>query len=273
MRSTLAAIALICALAVPAASRAGSIEALYQARTIVTGTREPERLVGFGHCLEDVLVKVSGNLRLADDPRAAPMKQEAAHFIAAYRYHDRMEGIPHHDEQGSRDRPYDLFCTFNRAGVDALLASLKQKPWLARRPTLAVFLGVHQVARTFVLARDGDQSRDMRESMAAAADKRGMAVVLPDTAAIAADRLTLKRLAGGTPLHLEAAARAAGGDVPLTGTLIWNEHKFGWVADWRLPWHGRVWRWRISGVNFDSAFRSGVGGALSIISGHGPPRG
>ena len=246
--------------------------ALYQARTIVTGTREPERLVGFGRCLEDVLVKSSGDLRLIGDRRTLPMQQEAAHFIAAHRYHDRMEGIPHHDEQGSRDRPYDLFCTFNRAGIDALLASLKEKPWLAPRPALTVFLGVHQVARTFVLAKDGEQGGDMRESLAAAADKWGMAVTLPDSAAVAASHLTVARLRGGATMHLDAAARAAGGDLPLVGTLIWDEKKFGWVAHWQLARNGHVWRWQIGGVNFDAAFRDGVGGAMQILSGHGVPK-
>jgi hypothetical protein len=199
------------------------------------------------------------------------MRQEAAHFITAYRYHDRMAGIPLHDEQGTRDRPYDLFCTFNRTGVDALLASLGQRPWLGPRPRLTVVLSVRQTARHFVLARTGESGRDMRESFADAADKRGMAIAFPSAADLAADHVTDQNLAEAPPARLGVLARAAGGDIPLAGTLVWDEAIPGWVANWRLPWHGRVWHWRIAGVNFDAAFRNGVGGALQILSGHGQP--
>ena len=38
---------------------------LYRTRSIVTGQGEENRLVGFAACLEDVLIKVSGAIRLA----------------------------------------------------------------------------------------------------------------------------------------------------------------------------------------------------------------
>src|SRR5882724_5404896 len=41
----------------------------YQAQTIVTGQAELNRSIGFAGCLEDVLIKVSGALQLAGDPR------------------------------------------------------------------------------------------------------------------------------------------------------------------------------------------------------------
>ena len=259
-------------LAVPFGARAEGDDALYRARTIVTGQREPERLVGFGHCLEDVLVKVSGDLRLAGDARLAPMEREASHFVTSYRYHDRMAGIPLHDEQGTRDRPYDLFCRFNRAGVDALLASLRQAPWRGPRPTLVLFLGVHQFARRFVLARDGKDGADMRDALAAAAEKWGMRVVLPDAKAVAARHLTVERLDGRAPPGLEAAAHAAGGEIALSGTLVWRERLPGWVGQWHLEKGRRVSNWQVRAASFDAAFRNAVGGAMQILSGHGAPR-
>lgn len=255
----------------PITARAAEPASLYQARTIVTGQREPERLVGFGSCIEDVLIKASGDPRLADDPRLAPMRTEAGHFVTAYRYHDRMSGIPLHDEQGTRDRPYDLFATFSQPGIDALLASLGEKPWRGPRPKLAVFLGIHQGKFTYVLARDGEHGIDQREALESTADRRGMTAVLPDASFVAAHRLTFQGLAAAGPLKGDEMARAVGGDVPLSGALVWDTKTSGWVADWRLNWHRRIWRWRIRKVSFDQAFRSGIGGAEQILSGHGGP--
>ena len=46
---------------------AATADDLYRAQTIVTGQGETNRLVGFAICLEDVLIKVSGALKLAGD--------------------------------------------------------------------------------------------------------------------------------------------------------------------------------------------------------------
>jgi hypothetical protein len=272
-RSILALLALAFLFLAPGLALAAEpTDTLYQARTIVTGQREPERLVGLAQCLEDVLVKVTGDPRLIGDRRLAPMKSQAAHFTTAVRYHDRKEGKPVRDEQGTRDRPYDLIATFDKNVIDALLASLHEKPWTAPRPKLVVFLGVHRDGQNYVLARDGATGIDQREALAAAAARRGMAATLPDQGLIDTFRLTTDRIAAGAPLRPNDVAAAAGGDLGLAGTLIWSDKALGWIADWRLDWHRRIWRWRIRGVNFDAAFRGGIEGAERIVSGHGAPR-
>jgi hypothetical protein len=200
------------------------------------------------------------------------MKKTAATFIAAYRYHDRKEGIPIHDEQGTRDRPFDLFCTFNRTGIDALLASLHEKPWTAPRPKIAVILGVHHGVLDYVLTRNGDHGQDQRASLRQESERRGLTMVLPDTAQAEKLRLTARGLIAAAPRRPETMAGTIGGDLALSGGLVWNEKILGWVCQWRFVWHRRTYSWRLRGVSFDEAFRSGVGGAALILSGHRPPR-
>jgi hypothetical protein len=81
---------------------------LYRAQAIVTGQGEANRIIGFASCLEDVLIKVSGAQKLAGDRRLAAYKSKAKGFVRAFSYHDQMSGTPTRDEQGTRDRPYDL---------------------------------------------------------------------------------------------------------------------------------------------------------------------
>jgi len=45
------------------------------------------------------------------------------------------------------------------------------------------------------------------------------------------------------------------------------------VAEWRLAFGGRLYRWQVRGVSFDDAFRNAMRGAATIISGYGRPRG
>lgn len=248
------------------------LDDLYQARAFVTGQDEADRGRGFALCLEDVLVKVSGDPLLIGDTRLVPLMARAARFVTAFVYRDRMAGIPVHDEQGTRERPYDLFVTFNRAEIDATLRVLGLEPWPAPRPRLAVFLGVQDAQARYVLAADGERGLTQRQSLAEVAAKRGLPLVLPTSNSLDTHGVTYSRLTAAEESQLALAVKESGGDAALIGTLIWTESLLGWVADWRLIWQGKIRHWQIRGVSFDDAFRNAVDGAELILSGHGAPR-
>jgi hypothetical protein len=248
------------------ATMAAPADALYSARSFVTGQVEPGRSKGFARCLTEVLVKVSGDPGLADDPRLAEITGRAGALVVAFNYRDLMAGIPVHDEQGTRDRPYELTVSFNSEQVDATLRGLGREPWLAARPRVAVFLGVRQLANEFTLAGDDTRGPGMREAIASAASGVGIPVVLPDRATLIGAGFTAGTSLAADPSSLTAAAKAAGGDVALVGTLTWNDAAMGWIADWRMDAGGREHRWQIRGVSFDDAFRSGMRGAVQILA-------
>jgi hypothetical protein len=251
---------------------AGEVDDLYRAETIVTGQGKESRRLGFAACLEQVLVKVSGDPRLLGDPGAAALAGQAGSFVTGFAFHDRMAGIPVHDEQGTRDRPYDLTVGFDAGKIDAALRSLGREPWsAASRPRLVVFLGVRIGTTSYFLASDGERGRDQREALAAAAASFGMPMALPDQAALAGAGLSYPKLARADPSSLDAAAQAIGGDLALAGDLLWSEEALGWIANWRLDVRGKSHHWQIRGVSFDDAFRNAIAGAAQILSGHGQP--
>jgi hypothetical protein len=258
-------------LACPVAALAGATDDLYRAQAIVTGQGEVERARGFALCLDDVLVKLSGDPRLVGDPRLQPLEATAGQFVAAFAYHDRMSGIPVHDEQGTRERPFDLSVTFDQAKTDAALRALGLEPWIAPRPRLVVVLGIRDATTAYVLAEDGERGLGQRQSLLAASLKRGMPIALPDTAALAAAGVSFDGLATAHWPPLDPLAKRTGGDLALAGTLVWDEPALGWIADWHLYWQGSMHHWRVGGVSFDDAFRGAIGGALQIVSGHGDP--
>jgi uncharacterized protein len=255
-----------------AAAKGATVDDLYQARAIVTGRGEAERARGFALCLEDVLIKVSGDPRLTGDPALAPLLGEAAALVAAFDYRDRMAGLPLHDEQGTRDRPYDLLVSFDRARIDAALGALGRAPWPAERPRLVIVLGIHDTQTVYVLARDGERGLGQRQALAAAAAKRGMPIVLPAQAALAESSITYDRVAANRLPGVASLTQREGGDLPLVGTLVWTEAALGWTADWTITWHGATHHWQVRGVSFDDAFRNAIGGAEQLLSGHGEPR-
>lgn len=261
---------------------AANLHELYKSDAIVTGTGEENRQIGFRECLGEVLVKVSGDQRVLDAPALAPLMQRAGDFVASFSYRDRLEGIPIHDEQGTYDRPHDLTCRYEPSTVDALLIKLGRKPWLAPRPQLAVLLSVRDQKRSFVLTSDGSESPYMAQSLEAATVPLALSATLPDGRILAAEKLDFAAVTRAEPARLDAlartigartiGARTIGGNVALAGVLEWSDQARGWIADWRLIAHGKIHRWRLSGVNFDEAFRNAIRGAAQILSGNGAPR-
>lgn len=243
---------------------------LYQAKVTVTGQGEPNRMVGFAACLEDVLIKVSGAPKIADDRRLKAYKSDARSFVTSFSYRDQFFGKPIRDEQGTRDRPYDLTVNFERSRIDDLLAKLDLKPWLARRPPVAVFAAMEQGPRKYIVTRDEKPVDLQRDALLAAADKRAMPVVLPDAAALARSHITAEKLGPATLAPLAAEQNA---EVVLIGRLVWDDRQLGWATQWQMAWGGRVHRWQLRGVTFDEAFRRGIGGAAQVLSGNGDPDG
>jgi hypothetical protein len=246
---------------------------LYVARAIVTGRGETNRPAGFALCLQDVLVKLSGDPRLINDPKARELGARAGTFVSDFQYRDLLEGKPIHDEQGTYDRPHYLTTTFDAAKIDAALRSLGREPWLAARPRVMVFLGVEGQKAKFVLAQDGDQDRsgDMREAFAAASDKIAVPIEFARQSQLAAAGLTVETLPAAALPSLAVIARAGGGDAALAGSMAFRDEAFGWVVTWRFGYRDQVHTWQVRGVNFDEAFRNGLRGVAQVVSGHGEP--
>jgi hypothetical protein len=254
------------------ATMAAAADALYSAQTVVTGQGEANRVIGFAACLEDVLIKVSGAVKLAGDPRLAAYQSHAGDFVKTHSYHDQMSGTPTRDEQGTRDRPYDLTVEFDERKIDDLLKALGIKPWLSHRPVLAAFVEMEQGARNTIITADaGLSAAAPREALLAASVRRGLTVVLPDGAALSKSSIDGAGLARVPSSALAARAAELGGEVALVGRLKWDDSDLEWVTDWQMEWQGRNHRWQIRSVTFDEGFRRALGGAAQILSGNGDP--
>ncbi|MFD1982684.1 DUF2066 domain-containing protein [Mesorhizobium newzealandense] len=259
----------LCAASGPAT--AADIDDLYQSQTIVTGQGEPNREAGFKICLDAVLVRVSGDQRLLARPEMTALRDKAGSFVTGFRYRDRMEGIPVHDEQGTHDRPHDLFCQYTPTTIDPVLSSLGSKPWLTERPRLAVFLATEQGIRHFALDADDERGELMRESFGNAALPLAMQVAFPRAALLSQAGLDDKTLRDADMAKLDTVATKAGADQALAGSIVWSDKEFGWIADWRLAMGGKTYSWQVRGVSFDEAFRVAIRGAAQVLSGNGQP--
>lgn len=241
---------------------------LYSAQTVVTGTVEPERTRGFRAGLADVIVKLTGDARLAGDARLQPLLEKPHRFVERFEYEDRMKGIPVHDEQGTRERPHYLRIRFKPAAMDAALAQLGLSKWLVPRPRLAIWLGVIEARDSFVLSASGPEGYGQRLVVAETAARRGIPVWLPakDTT------ITVDDVREGNAAKLRHAAPDA--DALLAGTLALVPGGY-WDINWRFrsknPTGDRTKRWTMRRVTFDTAIKGGLETAALILSGNATP--
>ncbi|HLZ00817.1 MAG TPA: DUF2066 domain-containing protein [Bradyrhizobium sp.] len=246
---------------------------LYRAQTAVTGQGVENRTTGFAACLEEVLVKVSADPSLVGDPRLEPYKAKAGQFVHDHEYRDQMAGTPKRDEQGSRDRPYDLIAYFDETKIDAILGELGRKPWPSPRPSLGVFVVMEQGGHARIVTSSDGKSTDLqRDSLLAASDLRGMVIALPTVAALARSNVNAADLTGTPSSKLAAVVAEQGGDIALLGRLVWSDDDLGWITEWQMDWQGRPHRWQSRGLSFDETFRRGIGGAAQILAGNGDPQ-
>ena len=250
--------ALVALIAFPVAAADIDRASLYRAQSVTSGTGEENRAWGLAPCLEEVLVKVSGDPRLIGDPRVTEMRRHAADYATEIGYRDLLNNRPPHDEQGTHDRPQYITADFDPDKIDALLASLGRKPWPVPRPAIVALLDIKPMKGDgFTLVRDGggELAADMRVALADAAYRAGLPLELPKPQDVV----------------LADVTQTLGGDALLAGTLAWRPEVLGWVGDWRLASKGKEHRWQVRGVSFDDAFRNAVRGTLQILSGNGEP--
>jgi len=246
---------------------------LYAGRTIITGQRDETRIPGFKAALLDVAKKVSGNQMLTVEQIDSIVHGNIKLFVQDFKDHDRMEDIPIHDEQGTRDRSFELLINFVPARVNALLRSLGEKPWDQRRPKVLVLVGVHNSIGSYILTDDEDEETgaEQREAFKAVAWQVGMPLILPVPALLKTGTIDVESLDQRSPSQMADLARLAQADVVIKGHLIWVGGASGWKADWTLYNDNTQERWAIEGINFDGAFRNALRGAAQIVSGHGEP--
>jgi hypothetical protein len=224
---------------------------LFSCRVIVTGTdhRDDDALP---RCLQDAIIKATGRPSLREDARLAPVLRDAPFLVEDVLYLDRMTDIPHHDEQGSRDRPYDLIAWFQPDKLTARLGALGIPVWHDRPERLELLITVEPArGNPFTVTAEQDVSERHRQALLAAADRFGLHIALP----------TEIRLLSRLP-WLSASSQG------LRGVLKWSDADFGWNATWTLVDRGRTPQpeWTVRGVAFDEAYRVGLGGAAERLS-------
>lgn len=207
---------------------------LYSATMIVTGRDNlAERARGIQAAFPLVLTKVRADAEVGDRAVAEGLSRQAEALVSRLDYVDRKEGIQISDEQGTRERSFELTVHFDPRRIDGIVTGLGGEPWMGPRPQVAVTLVVRDGVSEYLLTGASDRGYGQRLALRDGADALGMPIALPDTDG-----------AAGSPVRLE-------GRMEMTPAGYWN-------TGWHLAAAGLDERFTFENTTFDAA----ISGAL-----------
>ncbi len=170
---------------------------LYQATVPLTS--EAGQGAAFEAALRTVLVKVTGQRAVDQDPAVAALIAGARRYVQQYR--------PAADNQ--------LWVAFDSAALDRWLTQNNQPLWGGERPTTFVWLAVQSAQGGMVITAE-DTTSPIKAEFSAAAAQRGIPVLWPSAAELARNHLDFTAVAAATPATLADIGHRSGGE----GTLI-----------------------------------------------------
>lgn len=216
---------------------------LYTATVIVTGRDNlVERHRGIVEALPKVLTQLTVDPAVA--ARASGYLDRADSLVDGFDYVDRKEGIQISDEQGTRERSFELAVHFSLDGINKVLAELGVVPWTGPRPDIGVALVINDGNGPYLLTRTSEKGYGQRLALVDDAETLAIGVKLPDSeAGIGPDAVAaVAKL--NTPVHLI-------GHMTATPDGYWD-------TDWRLTGDGIGTAFTYAHATFDVA----IGGAL-----------
>lgn len=244
--------------AVAAAVAAGPSRAaqadLYSATVIVTGRDNlAERSRGIRAALPLVLTKVGADRSLGPKAVAEGLVESAQPLVVGLDYRDRKEGIPISDEQGTRERSFELTVHFDSVRIDAEIRALGGVPWTRERPTVGVALVVRDTLSEYLLVRGSERGFAQRMAFDEQAQALGLPIRLPEMAPAGADPQAARAAAAASmPVLLE-------GMMEMTPAGYWN-------TEWHFRTDGADERFALAGTTFDTAIADALGRSAKALA-------
>jgi uncharacterized protein len=253
------------------ASPAAALETvpdLYESVAIVTGTQNmPERARGLRVALEQVIVKLTGNIDLISDPRMQEYLQFSSEYDRTISYTDRLAKKKLADEQGTRDRSYLLDVTFKPAEINAILSEVGARRWPAERPKLLMILSVKGELGNFIVGTTPVRTEPQRDTLLMFAERRGIPIALPKLDADETLLITAETIAKPDAGLIERLRKTYAADYLLIGEMN-QTAALEWTSQWSLnSGTEEPHAWKAEKLDYDEAMRYGLSQAAKQLAG------
>lgn len=247
-------------------AHAVEVKDLFATDVAVEDQSSAKRDKAFQTGLGNVLVKVSGARDILTAPAAEPIMQKAARYVQRYHYFEKPpdgaggDALPKSPEA----TPLYISIEFDGEALQRTLRDAGLPVWSANRPQVLVWLGAVQGPRErFIVAEDSGE--DVRDLLMAAAQRRGVPLILPLMDLEDRRHVAFVDISGGFTDNLSQASERYNVRVVLVGYL--NKGRDGdWTVEWTVLRDNVSSGWRETGVDLHQAVDSGVDGLADILA-------
>ncbi|MCB1752384.1 MAG: DUF2066 domain-containing protein [Gammaproteobacteria bacterium] len=204
---------------------AAEVYGLYDAESPVAGSGAAERNSAIRDAFGKVLVKLTGDSRIAARKSLAADLGNASRYVQQYRY----QALPAAGSGEQADRLLQV--SFDKIETDRLLHSRGLPIWNANRPSVLLWVGEERQGKRRLLNPDIDT--DVRLALDQVAAERGLPLLLPLMDLEDQGQMQVADIWGNFENNIRAASRRYAPDLILTGRLS-RVDKNLWRGYWRL---------------------------------------
>ena len=230
---------------------------VYQAEVPVRSQGADDRARGFARALAEVLGKLTGDRRIAEQPGVASALGRAADLVDGYDYR-QDEGVS--STTGAPTYGTTLIVRFDPAGVEDLATVLGLPVWPTPRPKPVLWLAIDDGSGPRLV---GLSKADAARAVLDRAIERGFRLGLPTGSA--AEQAAVGAIWRGDVGAISRLSSRYNPPMQLIGKLY--REGGGWAADWIFVDHGRVLkRWSSDDRRPLQAMAAGADGAADALA-------
>jgi hypothetical protein len=205
--------------------------------------------------LIDVLIKVSGSAQVLDNPKVKARLQNANSLVQEFSYATGPES--------DTKTPYRLTLRYDADGINNLLQETGSAVWGANRPLIVGWIEVEGPNRPADII-DSDSVGNLPTVVKNAADKRGLALILPLMDVQDLNQVSTNTIANMTLPALETASKRYDSDAMLVGRIMQTDTTVN--SQWRLQLGTEQWSWDIPGTTVDQVLKTVIDNVANTLA-------
>jgi hypothetical protein len=240
--------------------QAEAVTNLYEAEVAVSGQSGEARSKGIRDAFASVLIKVSGDSSLLDNPQVGQLLNRGARLVQQYRY----KSLPSGTEGAGVGAPDRLFwARFDARAVNRLLRESGVPVWGETRPSLLLWLGEEEGARRSLVSPD--RVSLLKQQLSQTADTRGLPLVWPLMDIEDQNAIQVSDLWGGFEENIRRASERYLPDVILIGRIS-NRGRGSWRGEWILYLPDKINRWQTYAETKTAVAKEGMEQAVDALA-------
>jgi len=216
------------------------VETLYRAKIPANTQSVEERKPLLGSALAEVLVKVTGNTNVINNPKIKSYLANPSQFVQEYTYETVMPANP---------KPFMLEVWFNPESVNKLLRGTGVPLWGQSRPLILTYLDYQGLNATPEILGDsspGNVVTLVKQKFSG----RGLPVIFPTMDATDLSQINVNDVNTFAFPALINSAKRYGSEGILLGKITQRPNDF--VTQWKFRLGAKEWVWNFTGSSLDA---------------------